>query len=65
MVQLTKTKVMNEQAKNEAIEIIENLMAYGKIHTVSGVRYPTGSHAEFIEKADAWLWKNRKPKDKV
>lgn len=45
---------------SEAILIIENLMAYGKIHTVKGVRYVEGSHEEIIEKAERWLWKVRK-----
>jgi hypothetical protein len=45
---------------SEAILIIENLMAYGKIHTVKGVRYAEGSHEEIIDKAERWLWKVRK-----
>lgn len=45
---------------SETILIIENLMAYGKIHTVKGVRYVEGSHEEIIEKAERWLWKVRK-----
>ena len=45
---------------SEAILIIENLMTYGKIHTVKGVRYVEGSHEEIIEKAERWLWKVRK-----
>ena len=45
---------------SEAILIIENLIGYGKIHTVKGVVYPEGSHQDFIEKAERWLWKVRK-----
>ena len=45
---------------SEAILIIENLMAYGKIHTVKGVRYVEGSHEEMIERAETWLNKVRK-----
>jgi hypothetical protein len=39
----------------EASEIIQHLKAYGMIHTVKGVRYPEGSHDEFIKRADNWL----------
>lgn len=45
---------------SEAILIIENLMAYGKIHTVKGVRYVEGSHEEILDKAEEWLNKVRK-----
>lgn len=44
----------------EAKIIIKALQAYGKIHTVEGVVYPEGSHEQIIERADRWLWKNRK-----
>jgi len=44
----------------EAILIIENLMAYGRIHTVKGVRYVEGSHEEMLDKAEEWLNKVRK-----
>lgn len=39
----------------EASEIIQHLKAYGMIHTVTGVRYPEGSHDEFIKRAENWL----------
>jgi hypothetical protein len=45
---------------SEAILIMENLMAYGRIHTVKGVRYVEGSHAEMLDKAEEWLNKVRK-----
>lgn len=45
---------------SEAILIIENLMAYGRIHTVKGVRYVEGSHEEILDKAEEWLNKVRK-----
>lgn len=45
---------------SEAILIIENLMAYGRIHTVKGVRYIEGSHEEVLDKAENWLNKVRK-----
>ena len=45
---------------SEAILIMENLMAYGRIHTVKGVRYVEGSHEEMIDKAEMWLNKVRK-----
>lgn len=44
---------------SEAILIMENLMAYGRIHTVKGVRYVEGSHEEILDKADKWLNKVR------
>ena len=39
----------------EAKQIIQNLKAYGMIHTVKGVSYTAGSHEEFIERANKWL----------
>ena len=45
---------------SEAILIMENLMAYGRIHTVKGVRYVEGSHEEILNKAEEWLNKVRK-----
>lgn len=45
---------------SEVILIIENLMAYGRIHTVKGVRYVEGSHEEILDKAEEWLNKVRK-----
>jgi hypothetical protein len=45
---------------SEAILIMENLMAYGRIHTVKGVRYVEGSHGEILDKAEEWLNKVRK-----
>lgn len=48
----------------EAIVIIETLLAYGRIRSVSGVRYPAGSHLDMLDKADKWLWDNR-PQNKV
>jgi hypothetical protein len=45
---------------SEAILIMENLMAYGRIHTVKGVIYVEGSHEEILEKAEKWLNKVRK-----
>lgn len=43
----------------EAADIIQHLKAYGMIHTVTGVKYPEGTHEEFIKKADEWLWRFR------
>lgn len=45
---------------SEAILIMENLMAYGRTHTVKGVRYVDGSHEEILDKAEEWLNKVRK-----
>ena len=45
---------------SEAILIMENLMAYGRIHTVKGVMYVEGSHEEILDKAEEWLNKVRK-----
>ena len=41
----------------EAAEIIRNLKAFGMIHTVKGVVYPEGSHQDFIDRAEKWLYK--------
>ena len=43
----------------QAAEIIQHLKAYGMIHPVTGVKYPEGTHKEFIKKADEWLWRFR------
>lgn len=43
----------------EAINIIESLMSYGRIHTVQSVVYPGGSHSKMIDRAHDWLVKNR------
>ena len=39
----------------EAKQIIQNLKAYGMIHTVEGVSYVDGSHKEFMDRAEIWL----------
>lgn len=68
---MEKTSKNNETAQSgmgavsgsylsEAILIMENLMAYGRIHTVKGVRYVEGSHEEILNKAEEWLNKVRK-----
>ena len=44
----------------EAAEIIQNLKAFGMIHTVKGVVYPDGSHQDFIDRAEQWLYKYHK-----
>lgn len=48
-----------EQLK-EAAEIIQNLKGFGMIHTVKGVVYPEGSHQDFIDRAEQWLYKYHK-----
>jgi len=45
--------------QQEAIEIIETLMSYGRIRTVKGVNYPAGTHEEMLDRADKWLFDNR------
>ena len=55
-----KEEVKESGEMQEAIEIIQNLKAFGMIHTVTGVVYPEGSHEDFIKRADSWLEKNRK-----
>ena len=57
---LLSSDSVDSSSLEEAILIIENLMTYGKIHTVKGVRYVEGSHEEIIEKAEIWLNKVRK-----
>lgn len=52
--------VVSGSSLSEAILIMENLIAYGKIHTVKGVRYVEGSHEEILDKAEEWLNKVRK-----
>jgi activator of 2-hydroxyglutaryl-CoA dehydratase len=52
--------VVSGSSLSEAILIIENLMAYGRIYTVKGVRYVEGSHEEILDKAEEWLNKVRK-----
>jgi len=48
---------MNETIEllQEACIIISYLQAYGQIHTIERVKYPEGSHKEFIKKAQNWL----------
>ena len=53
-------EVEQSQVEEETIDIIQNLMAYGAIHTVEGVRYVGGTHAEYIKKAQNWLYNSRK-----
>lgn len=43
----------------QAAEIIQHLKAYGMIRPVTGVKYPEGTHEDFIKKADEWLWRFR------
>lgn len=60
------TTVENKKLIDEAREIIQNLKAYGMIHTITAVVYPDGTHEEFISKATDWLekyYKNRKPEN--
>ena len=52
--------VVSGSSLSEAILIVENLLAYGRIHTVNGVRYAEGSHKEMLDKAEEWLNKVRK-----
>jgi len=46
--------------EKEATTIIENLMAYGRIHTISNVVYMDGSHEEILDRAERWLNNIRK-----
>lgn len=55
----TLLPTVTEQVK-EAAEIIRNLKAFGMIHTVKGVVYPEGSHQDFIDRAEQWLYKYHK-----
>jgi hypothetical protein len=55
----TLLPTVTEQVK-EAAEIIQNLKAFGMIHTVKGVVYPIGSHQDFIDRAEQWLYKYHK-----
>ena len=42
------------QERVRALEaVVQGLIAYGMIQPVEGVRYPGGSHAEYIERARA------------
>jgi len=44
---------------DEAVKIIETLMAYGNIRPINGVIYPEGSHEEILKRANQWLCKYR------
>ena len=55
----TLLPTVTEQVK-EAAEIIRNLKGFGMIHTVKGVAYPEGSHQDFIDRAEQWLYKYHK-----
>jgi len=54
-----------EKQLEEIIEIMQTLMAYGKIRPIKGVEYPEGTHEEIIERADKWLYRNRKPNNQI
>lgn len=47
---------------HEAVGIIELLMWYGSIHTITGVRYPEGTHEEVLKRAANYL---NKVRDKI
>lgn len=49
----------NDTFLKEAIIIMQNLLSYGRIHTITGVRYTEGTHKEILDMADNWLNKNR------
>ena len=42
-------------AAREARDVLALLVPYGKIHTVDGVRYPDGTHAEAIDRGERVL----------
>lgn len=50
-----KTMPLNKKDVEFVVDLISNLAAYGKIHTVKGVSYPSGTHKEYIEKADQYV----------
>jgi len=50
---------MEKETIIEAIGIMQNLLSYGRIHTVNGVRYPEGTHEEMLNRAEEWLYKAR------
>ena len=50
---------MPSKAEKEAAEIMQHLKAYGMIHTVTAVKYPEGTHEDFIKRADEWIWRFR------
>jgi len=49
------TDLLPSEEIKEAKQIIQNLKAYGMIHTVEGVSYVDGSHKEFMDRAEIWL----------
>ena len=50
---------MPSKAEKEAAEIMQHLKAYGMIHPVTAVKYPEGTHEDFIKRADEWIWRFR------
>lgn len=55
-----KNQFSPQEVTDEAIEIIELLMWYGSIHTITGVVYPQGTHEQALKRAANYLNKNRK-----
>lgn len=41
--------------KDELLPILESLLGYGRIHTVSGIVYPDGSHQEILDRLESYL----------
>lgn len=50
-----KTMPLNKRDVEFVVDLISNLAAYGKIHTVEGISYSSGTHKEYIEKADRYV----------
>jgi hypothetical protein len=51
---------VGDSSLSEAILIMENLMAYGRIHIVKGVKYIEGTHEEMLDRTESWLNRVRK-----
>lgn len=50
---------LNKKDVEFVVDLISNLAAYGKIHTVEGVSFVSGTHKEYIEKADRYVYNLR------
>jgi hypothetical protein len=46
---------MSDSERQEAIEVLALLIPYGMIHTVTGVKYPEGTHEEAIRRGERLL----------
>ena len=53
------TPVVSGSSLEEAIVVMQSLLSYGRIYTITGVSYVEGTHKEMLDKAERWLNKAR------